>query len=487
MNLARTGGARQQAAIYVVSNVVSRALSFALLPALTYLLTPEEFGLWGVATAWSNLATLLLLFGMYTPVSSLYFDEPDDRRRREAYGTIFLFQVVGGAVTASLIATVLSTIEHVRFAPHLRLAAWIGYFTSLNLIPLALMRVREQAKRHAFVSLAAATASTVGPLVSVWLGERSAYDALVGLCYGSAVSAVVYVWLLRRDVSLRFSFPRLVATLRYSLQFVPHSAASWALSLADRVLIQAMLGRAMAGVYTAGYVLASGVSLVIEGIGNSWLTFFLKAEREIGNRPKVVAAATRFVSAAAACGLAGALFLPLVVRWGLPAAYAAAEPVAIVVVLGLTLTAPYLVWVYTVMTIKRLTIFPLVTIAAAATNLLLNLWLVPRFGILAAAVNTIVGYTVLAGLTALVASRVYPIRYNYGRWASALAVAFGAGVLALVCPPLPIGAEIAWRGAMMVVAPAVLALLGFFHQDEVAAFQSLLSGIWRRPPGARRI
>ena len=97
----------------------------------------------------------------------------------------------------------------------------------------------------------------------------------------------------------------------------------------------------MAGVYTAGYTLASSLSLVIEGIGHSWLTLFLKAEKDPAKQSAIVTSATYFVSVAALFALAGALFLPLFVRVALPPVYAESERIAVFVVLGLMLTAPY--------------------------------------------------------------------------------------------------------------------------------------------------
>ena len=88
------------------------------------------------------------------------------------------------------------------------------------------------------------------------------------------------------------------------------------------------------------------------------------------NKAGVIAAATHFVAICALCALGAALFLPLFVRVALPPSYAAAESVSIVVALGLMLTAPYLVWVYAVMSVKRVTALPLVTIVAAASNVI---------------------------------------------------------------------------------------------------------------------
>jgi O-antigen/teichoic acid export membrane protein len=221
--------------------------------------------------------------------------------------------------------------------------------------------------------------------------------------------------------------------------------------------------------------------LIIEGIGNSWLTFFLKAERDPEEHSRVITAATHFVAISAWCALVGALFLPVFVRVALPAGYTAAEPVAIVVVLALMLTAPYLVWVYAVMSVEQITAFPLVTMIAAASNVILNLWLVPRIGVMAAAANTVAGYAVQGALTGLVASRVYPIRHEYGRWAGALFAPCAVGGLCLVVPHWPIGIELIWRCAMGMLVPGLFLAFGFLRPEEAATLRALVTQRGRLP------
>ena len=123
-----------------------------------------------MAMAWSNLTSLILLFGLYAPVSQLYFEETDIARRRQIYGSLFLFQSVTGAIAVIAVAGILRALGSVQLST-LHLALWIGYLTSLNLIPMTLMRVREQAKRYAAVSIIVSAANAGGPLVSVLLGR----------------------------------------------------------------------------------------------------------------------------------------------------------------------------------------------------------------------------------------------------------------------------------------------------------------------------
>ncbi len=75
---------------------------------------------------------------------------------------------------------------------------------------------------------------------------------------------------------------------------------------------------------------------------------------------------------------------------------------------------------------KEARYYPMITAAAAVVNIGLNLWLIPHFGIMAAAWATVAGYVVMAVLGVTISQRLYPIPVQWGRIAGALiaAIAF---------------------------------------------------------------
>src|SRR5206468_12639149 len=69
-----------------------------------------------------------------------------------------------------------------------------------------------------------------------------------------------------------------------------------------------------------------------------------------------------------------------------------------------------------------------VTGTGAAANVALNFWLIPRWGMVGAAISTLAAYVVLfAGMT-MYAQRVYPVSYQWRRVITALGVAVALNV-----------------------------------------------------------
>lgn len=461
----------RQAFVYTASNVGAKALAFALIPLLTHLMPAREYGTWGLVVALGNLLTLLLLFGLYVPTSRLYFEQEDEGERRKLYGTLFSFQVLGGGIATGLVHVSAPSIARALDIqdPHVvAAAAWNAYFTTFNLLPLTFMRVREQAARHATVSVVGTLLTTSAPAAAVLLGYRDATSIVTATMAANGLMALVYVRLLWPDIDVCLSAARLRPVLRWSVQFIPTSFANWMLNLSDRLVIEIVIGIEAVAVYTAGYLLASALVLVVDGISNSWLSYYLKTDSGPDDDRGIIRGATLYVTTIAFLALGLMLFGALFVRFALPDGYSGAEPVVVVAALGLSFLAPYLVFTFAVMSEKRSTLLPVVTLACAGVNIGLNVWWLPIFGIVGAAASTLVGYVLLMLGNALLASRVRSIAHDYRRWAIALALAAALGLSPLALPPQHPALEILLRVALLAAFPALLIGTGFVSKEERA-------------------
>jgi O-antigen/teichoic acid export membrane protein len=110
-----------------------------------------------------------------------------------------------------------------------------------------------------------------------------------------------------------------------------------------------------------------------------------------------------------------------------------------------------------------------VTGMGAAASVGLNFWLIPRWGMVGAAISMVISYVILfLGMTAY-AQRVYPVPYQWRRVVTAVGVAVG----------LTVAARAAHLGlapsALLVLAyPLVLAALGFYLPVERARLRRLV-------------
>jgi O-antigen/teichoic acid export membrane protein len=119
-------------------------------------------------------------------------------------------------------------------------------------------------------------------------------------------------------------------------------------------------------------------------------------------------------------------------------------------------------------------VIPLVTLAAGAANIGLNLWLVPRYGAIAAAWSTLTAYAILMILTWVSAERLHPFPYEYRRLGLMAGLALALFLTGQFLPfPSPT-VEVAGRVLLWLAFPFGLIALGTLDRAELAVLTRLV-------------
>jgi O-antigen/teichoic acid export membrane protein len=108
--------------------------------------------------------------------------------------------------------------------------------------------------------------------------------------------------------------------------------------------------------------------------------------------------------------------------------------------------------------------------AAALVNVALNIVLIPRYGMMGAAVATLVAYVALFVGMWLRGRRIYPVPYQWRRLLTLAAVAAGLTILGREIGSLPVAIVLA------LAYPFVLLPLGFYQPAELKRLRRLVPG-----------
>jgi O-antigen/teichoic acid export membrane protein len=181
-----------------------------------------------------------------------------------------------------------------------------------------------------------------------------------------------------------------------------------------------------------------------------------------------------------ALALAVALLAPEVIRIIATPAYWAAAAIVPWIAAGYVARYLYFFPVNSLLFRKRPGWVAVLTILAAALNIGLNLALVPTFGIMAAAVNTLVAFVVLFIMAYVVGQRVHPVPYQWGRLLLLFGLALALFALSLLIPTDNLLVSLALKLATLAALPALLWLTGFLSPAEKARVRQVVSRLARR-------
>ncbi len=477
-----------QSAVYGLGNILTQGVAFLLLPLYTQYLTTADYGVLSAVTALNSVLASILPLGLQGAIARLHFDYMDDEEGRRAYyGTMWLtLTVIGLAVTLLLQwqgnLFFRLVFRNVPFYPYGQLTIWQVFFTQLSLATLALLRMREQARNFTLLTVGRFLLSTAGIIFFVAVRREGAVGSLKGQLFASIVMAIPFTWIMVRNMRLSLLWDKLKESLAFSLPIVPHQVAGWALQVSDRVLLERYRSLAEVGVYSLGYRFGMILDLVLSSFNLAWAPFYFRVAATEEDAPRTFARLTTYITA-------GMLFMSLgltllardVIDLIAKPSYYDAYKVVPAVVLAFLAHGYYFLVVNQLFYAKKTARLPIYTGVSAGLNVGLNVLLLQRFGMMAAAWTTMVGYTLLLVLVFIDSNRVYPVPYEYRRLASMAALAVVLFVVGSLVRLENLYLDFAAHLLVACLFPVALFALRFFSSREIEGMKLLLQRILQRP------
>jgi O-antigen/teichoic acid export membrane protein len=469
----------RHSAIYGLGGLVARILAILLLPLYTRYLTKADYGAIETLIALTTVLAVLLRLGTQSAFFRFYFDSPKPEEKRVVVRTAFWFTMT--ASTAGLLAGELfaSEISQLLFGSGGRTdlvrAAFVGLWAQMNYGQLtSLFRVEQRSTSYVIASLANVLITVGATVVLVVPFHEGALGVIVGNFTGTLV---VYLGLLAyrsEQLGLQFDWPLFKRMEHFGLPLLPSALALWAVNFSDRFFLvrltegDSIARQAETGQYSIGVRVASVIVFLLMAFRLAWPAFAYSIEDDREAKRTYPYVLTYLLFLCSWLSLALGLLAPWIVHvLATPQFYGGARVVAL---LGFAATAyaGYAVVVIGVGRARQTQFNWIVTGAAAALNIGLNVALIPPYGMIGAGIATLSAYSLMfAGMT-WNAHRLFPVPYQWRRVVTVVGIAAGLTVLGkAIDVSLPL--------AIVLVAayPVALALAGFYLPAERAILRRL--------------
>jgi O-antigen/teichoic acid export membrane protein len=466
----------RHSAIYGLGGLVSRILATLLLPLYTHYLPPNAYGRVEIVTAATAVLAIVLQLGISSAFFRFYFDAKAHTEKLTVIRTSFWFTMMMSTLGLLLGVVFASAVGHaigLGHDPSLVRAGAVGLWAQTNYNQLtALFRVEERSVAYAIASVANVLITVAAMVVSVAVFHWGAVGLVVGNFTGTLIVYVALVLYRTEQLGLEFDTTLFRKMQKFGMPLVPSALALWAINFIDREFIVWYNGKAEVGVYSAAIKIASVVTFVMIAFRTAWPAFAYSIEDDSEARRTYSFVLTYLLAFASWLALALGALAPWLVELLTNPRYQRAEKgVALLAFAGAVYAG------YTVLAIgsgraRRTQLNWVVTGAGAAANIGLNFWLIPRWGMVGAAISTAAAYVVLfAGMT-LYAQYVYPVPYQWRRIVTAVGAAVGLNVAARAAH-----LSLAPSFLLVLVYPLALAVLGFYLPAERKRLRRLVAVI----------
>lgn len=401
--------------IYLGANIINAGIPFLLMPVLTRVLTPADYGIIAMFNVALSICAACIGLSVHGAVSVRFFQ----MKKQE------LAQFVGSCICILLTSTLLFVLlvsvlgdwlVEITGIPVMWLngAVVLSCLQFVTAIQLSLLQVRAQAKYFgAFQVFQSVTNLSFSLLLILGVGM-----AWQGRLWGQVLSASIcgllsFIWLLKEGY-LAFSVrckPHVYDALRFGVPLIPHVVGATIVAISGRFIVTNMLGVTATGIYMVAMQFGMAFGLVADAfckVYGPWLYGKLKDESDGSRRFVVGMSYIVFVGFFVASGIVAALIFyvfPFIVG----SHFLSARHIIIWVVLGYGFTGMYYAVAGFFFFSSKTKYVSIITVTSGLISLVATPLLIMPFGLIGASAAFCLSQFVTFILAWFIASKIYPM------------------------------------------------------------------------------
>lgn len=459
--------------IYGIGSVVSKIGGFVLIPVYTRYLAPAQYGMLELFYVTSSVLAVFLGAGISHATLRFFFEYEHEDDRRSVVGSALVGMATIGGIFLILLFTLsgrfsqylLKTPEHAFLFKLVFMMLWLNISMDIS---AAYIRAKEMSKFYVGVStvqLVVRLGLNLYFVISLGMG-------LKGILLGDLVSTFL-AWILLTSVTarfsrLRFAWGKLKELYLYSYPILLGSIGSMIVGNSDRFFINAFRNLGAVGLFGLAARFASVLgSLYGEPFRQSYGPYrfsIMKREDAKGIYSRML---TYFLYGAIFFGLLMAVTAREVIQIVAAPPFWGAHKVVPLILLSSILSQCYYLFQIGIYLQKRTSSVSWILTVVAVLNLAFMILLIPDFGMYGAALAGLLSNLGLCLISWIVSQKLYPIHYEWSRIAQMGGVAGGLYLLASIIHLDNVYLALAAKGGLILLFPALLYPMGFYHEEEL--------------------
>ncbi len=471
-------------AIYGISTVVGRFLTFILTPFYTNVFVSAKLGV--VANVYSYIAFFNILYGYGMEAAFMrYTASLEIGTKKQNFSVPFLSLLVTSFIFTFLIwwqRDFLAALCKVpmQYASIITYSGWIFLFDALAIVPFASLRMEGKAKMFSALKLFNIVATVVLNLILLLKFRMGIEGVFLSNLLASAGTFMLLVPTILKNISLEWNSKLYEALLRFSIPAIPAYIATMMIQVIDRPILLSLTDEATVGIYQANYRLGIFMMLIVSMFDFAWRPFFLSNANEPNAKQLFARVLTYFFLLMMGCFLFISFFINDIVTLPLyhgksiiaPEYWSGLSivPVVLLAYVFLGISNNMVAGIYIEKQTKKL---PIITFVGAGVNVLANFLLIPIIGMMGAAIATLLSYAMMAIALYLIVQKIYPSEYEFGRMAKISAAAIVVYLLFYFVKFESL--ELMWKIALLALFGVLMYVMKFFNPSEISGFTRLFS------------
>lgn len=378
---------------FTVSNFIMKTIGFLTTPIFTRLMTKTEYGDFNNFQTWLMILmyiTSLNLEGSLIRASQEFKDDID----RYSFSMVALSALSTSAwwIIANVFYNPISSLLDVNRLYLNAMFVYLLFYPAVNIFQFT-ERFKFKYKWTVISTMCISIGASLLSVVFVVLLDDKLFGRTIGYVIPSIiVGTIVVLFYIKRAKNIYIKYWKYA--LPITLPFIPHLLSMYLLTNMDKVMIKKICSSEDLAMYSLAYIVGTLITILGYSINNAyspWLAEKLNAKEYIA----IKKLSLPYVAIVSYLAVGAVLITPelLLIMGG--NSYAEAKYVMPPVAAGCILQFVYCMYVNIEQYEKKTVPMAFASLIAALTNFALNYLFIPKYGYIAAAYTTYVGYLVL--------------------------------------------------------------------------------------------
>lgn len=381
--------------IYTVARFLILGINFITFPIFSRILSPTDYGITATFTTWLGFVSVIcgLQMNSCIPIAKSKFSKDE---YEELLTTILSFSIITFIFLIGFAFTFNNNLIH---------------FTgmSFNLIMLLLIQSlfafianvyntviiqEKQEKKYLLISV---SFTVLNVILSVFLVVIMKNNKYLGKIIGAFICNLVFGIIMYAKISkfkININKDLLIFALKISIPIVPHIVGHQILSASDRIVLSNITGLEAVGLYSYAYNIGGIVNIIWGAINTAWVPWYFEKMRynKVYEIKKYI---KNYITIFTAITIILIFTTPEVGKILAPKSYWEGIKIVPIIAFSYFFSFLYSFPVNIQFYKEKTNYIPIGTALAAIVNVVLNLIFIPKYGILAATLSTLISYILL--------------------------------------------------------------------------------------------
>jgi O-antigen/teichoic acid export membrane protein len=473
--------------IYGISNVASKASGIILLPLYTSYFSVEEYGRLGLILIIIIIFSQSLILGQNLSIIR-YSNTENFKSRIGSILFTILFLVISIIVlfifVSKLFLIQISGLfgEVTLYKDFLNIAIYIIAFTTLNNLLLGKLRADDE-------SIMFTSSSIIKVIVvvalSIYLIVQKGFK-IEGVLYaqlaGEISQSLMVLPKIIRQMKIKLESSVIVESLKFGIPLIFSAMAINLLNGSDRFIIKFFSGDKELGLYELGYRVAGVINMfVIMPFGLTVMPLAYKLYKQPNDKEYYKKLKTYVAFFLVWSGLALSLFGKEIVEiFAQQESYYPAYSVVSLIILAYIIYGISMISSFGMYLTGNNGFVAVITLFAAALNIGLNFWLVPLYGMMGAAINTVIAFAVLDILSNIASNKYYKINYEYFKIFRLFLIGGAFFIVSIYLGNFNLYWRVVIKLSLILMFPFVISISKYFEPKEISAITGAIKK-WKNP------